>query len=152
MFNVDTLNATEPEWQPLDPCQNRRYAFAPRLSEKCSSNCARPPLKPAAPPSTTACRRRLTRIPRALIRLRHRLSPSRLDTVTRFRRYQRWQSLGGGVLITVAVLLTFALEAKTTAEKYLEYVRQSFVAEHAVLMKEIYTRENAFRISRQARS
>jgi len=82
-----------------------------------------------------------------LIRLRHRLSPSRLDTVTRFRRYQRWQSLGGGVLITVAVLLTFALEAKTTAEKYLEYVRQSFVAEHAVLMKEIYTRENAFRIS-----
>lgn len=66
--------------------------------------------------------------------------------MTRFRRYQRWQSLGGGVLITAAVLLTFALEAKTTADKYLEYVRQSFVAEHAVLMKEIYTRENAFRI------
>lgn len=67
--------------------------------------------------------------------------------MTRFRRFQRWQSLGGGVLITVAVLLTFVLEAKTTAEKYLEYVRQSFIAEHAVLMKEIYTRENAFRIN-----
>jgi len=75
------------------------------------------------------------------------MSPSRLDTVTRFRRYQRWQSLGGGVLMTAAVLLTFALEAKSTAEKTLEHVRQSFVAEHAALMKEIQAREGAFRIA-----
>lgn len=75
------------------------------------------------------------------------MSPSRLDTVTRFRRYQRWQSLGGGVLMTAAVLLTFALEAKSTAEKTLDHVRQSFVAEHAALMKEIQARESAFRIA-----
>ncbi len=66
--------------------------------------------------------------------------------MTRFRRYQRWQSLGAGMLLTAAVLLTFALEAKSTADKHIEYLRQSFMAEHAVLMKEIHVRENAFRI------
>ncbi|MBO1014512.1 response regulator [Achromobacter sp. SD115] len=51
------------------------------------------------------------------------------------------------MLITAAVLLTFGLEAKSTADKHLEYVRQSFMAEHAVLMREIHTRENAFLIA-----
>ncbi|MGS1008800.1 ATP-binding protein [Achromobacter anxifer] len=66
--------------------------------------------------------------------------------MTRFRRYQRWQSLGAGMLLTAAVLLTFALEAKSTADKHIEYLRQSFMTAHAVLMKEIHARENAFRI------
>lgn len=69
-----------------------------------------------------------------------------LEALSRFRRYQRLLVFGGGVLTTIMLLLTFLLEARSTALRHLESLRQAFSAEHAVLQKEIDARENAFRI------
>ncbi len=44
------------------------------------------------------------------------------------------------------ILLTFIMETRATAVRHLESLRRTFIAEHALQLKEIDARENAFRI------
>ncbi|MGF6693352.1 two-component system capsular synthesis sensor histidine kinase RcsC [Metapseudomonas resinovorans] len=68
-----------------------------------------------------------------------------LQTLSRFRRYQRLLVFGGGTLTTSMVLLMFIIEARTALLGHLESLRQAFNAEQAVLLKEIDAREDSFR-------
>lgn len=53
---------------------------------------------------------------------------------------------GGGALVSVMVLLMFFIEARAIVLRQIESVRQAFVAEHAVLLKEVEAREDSIRI------
>ncbi|MFU5483910.1 ATP-binding protein [Pseudomonas aeruginosa] len=69
-----------------------------------------------------------------------------LEALSRFRRYQRLFMFGGGVLVSVMVLLMFLIEARAIVLRQIESVRQAFIAEHAVLLREVEAREDSFRI------
>ncbi|MHC5351447.1 hybrid sensor histidine kinase/response regulator [Metapseudomonas furukawaii] len=73
------------------------------------------------------------------------MSTSQLQTLSRFRRYQRVLVFGGGTLTTLMVMLMFLVEARTGVLGHLESLRQAFNAEQAVLLKEIDAREDSFR-------
>lgn len=76
---------------------------------------------------------------------KHSLYTSQLKTLSSFRRYQRLLVFGGGTLTTLMVVLMFFFEARTTMLGHLESLRQAFIAEQAVLLKEIDAREDSFR-------
>lgn len=78
--------------------------------------------------------------------VRAAVSNLQLEALNRFRRYQRLLVFGSGALTTAMMLLTFLMETRATALRHLESLRQTFIAEHAMQLKEIDARENAFRI------
>ncbi len=53
---------------------------------------------------------------------------------------------GGGVLVSTMVLLMFAIETRAIVLRQTDSMRQAFVVEHAVLLKEVEAREDSFRI------
>lgn len=73
------------------------------------------------------------------------VSTTQLQNLNRFRQYQRALVFGGGTLITLMVLLTFVVDARTGVLSHLESLRQAFNAEHTVLLKEIDARESSFK-------
>ena len=74
------------------------------------------------------------------------MSNHSLEALSRFRRYQRLLVFGGGVLVSSMVLTMFLIEARAIVLRQLESLRQAFIAEHAMLLKEVDARENSFRI------
>ncbi|QXI11244.1 ATP-binding protein [Pseudomonas zeae] len=78
--------------------------------------------------------------------VRATVSNLQLEALNRFRRYQRFLIFGSGALTTAMILLTFIMETRATAVRHLESLRREFISEHALQLKEIDARENAFRI------
>lgn len=73
------------------------------------------------------------------------MKDSPLKALSRLRYSQRWLVFGGGALITLMALLTFALETQATLSKHAEVQRRAFFADHSRVMAEVQARSDAFR-------
>ncbi|TDA47887.1 hybrid sensor histidine kinase/response regulator [Burkholderia pyrrocinia] len=72
-------------------------------------------------------------------------SVQRPSALNQLRRYQRWLTVGGGLLVTALVLLAFALESASALRGHLVSEREAFLVDRNLVMGEIDASETSFR-------